>query len=324
MVARAPGTATATGVAAGAYVDLQQLVALRRHANDLALGSRQPAHSLSAGRHATRLRGRGLSFEELRPYWAGDDARLIDWKVTARLRRPFLRLFTEERDRPVLLVVDQRMNQFFGSQRAFKSVIAAEVAALLGWAGLARHDRVGAILFDDQRCRELRPGRGDRSFLHLLRCLVQQNQALHALNPGDAPQQLNAALGLALRLARHDHQVVLISDFYGMDAHTRALLTQLRRHNEVLACWTQDPLLTGLSPSDDLVVSDGRLQMTLDFGRAELRQALGRMREQRSEEIFAWADGLGIPLLPVSTAEPVAEQLRGLLGPVQAGSVRRG
>jgi DNA polymerase III delta prime subunit len=91
---------------------------------------RQPVYSILAGRHASRLRGRGLNFEEIRRYLPGDDIRNMDWRVTARTRRPHVRVYTEERDRPLLLVIDQRQSMFFGSRRAMKSVVAAEAAAL--------------------------------------------------------------------------------------------------------------------------------------------------------------------------------------------------
>lgn len=236
----------------GAYVELSRLVALRLAVSGLTLLPLQPARSVLAGRHNAHLRGRGLSFEELRPYWPGDDARLIDWKATARLRKPFVRLFAEERDRPLLLV-DQRMNQFFGSQRTFKSVVAAELAALAGWTALSQHDRVGALIFGDSTIDEFQPARGTKGFFRGLQNLVQHNHALHAENLDDSPKQLNQvlrmALRMALRVARNDHLVVLISDFHGMDEQTRQLLTQLRQHNDVLACWTHDPLLSALAPA---------------------------------------------------------------------------
>ena len=95
---------------------------------------RQPARSVLHGRHGSRLRGRGLNFEELRNYLPGDDVRAIDWKVTARTGQPHVRVVTEERDRPTLIVVDQRMSMFFGSQLNMKSVTAAEAAALAAFA----------------------------------------------------------------------------------------------------------------------------------------------------------------------------------------------
>ncbi len=309
-------------VAPGVHVELEALLALREQAHGLPLPPRQTARGALAGRHATRLRGRGLAFEELRPYWPGDDARLIDWKVTARLRRPFLRLFAEERDRPVLLLVDQRMNQFFGSRHALKSVIAAEAAALLGWAALERQERVGAILFDDAGSCDLRPARGTRAFLHLLGELVRYNQALRADRPGDAPQQLNAVLEQARALAGKGHLLILLSDFYGLNAQTREHLAQLRRHNDLLIGWTHDPLLADHLPGGELVASDGRLQLALDLDLPALRQGLQRLREERQGEILGWPQSLGIPVLPLSSAEPAAPQLRRLLGLPAPGSGR--
>lgn len=297
-----------------AYVDLDQLSALREQARGLPLHARQVAASVLAGRHETRLRGRGLSFEELRPYWPGDDARLIDWKVTARLRRPFLRLYSEERDQPVLLLIDQRMNQFFGSRRSTKSVLAAETAALLGWAALERHDRVGALLFNDDELEALRPARGNRAFMHLLSRLCAFNQQLHARHRGDNPQALNRMLERARQLAGKDHLLILISDFNGLNADTQDLLAALRRHNDLLLCWTQDPLLIELPTGGELVASDGDLQMRLNLDSTRQRETLQRLHRQRQQQILDWPAGLGIPVLPLSAAQPASEQLRNLLG----------
>jgi len=115
---------------ARAYVSLDDLQKLSHRAQGFSFLPRQPVHSLLTGRHASRLRGRGLDFDELRHYYEGDDTRTIDWAATARLGTPYVRVYREERDRPVLLLVDQRVSMFFGSKRATKSVVAAEVAAL--------------------------------------------------------------------------------------------------------------------------------------------------------------------------------------------------
>ncbi|UJJ33085.1 DUF58 domain-containing protein [Halopseudomonas maritima] len=297
-----------------AYVDLEQLSALREQARGLPLHARQVAASVLAGRHETRLRGRGLSFEELRPYWPGDDARLIDWKVTARLGRPFLRLYSEERDQPVLLLIDQRMNQFFGSRHTTKSVLAAHTAALFGWAALERHDRVGALLFNDDSIEALRPARGHRAFMHLLGRLCELNQQLHARHPGDGPHMLNAVLERARRLAGKDHLLILISDFNGLNAETHDLLSALQRHNDLLLCWTQDPLLIELPSGGELVASDGDLQMRLNLDSSSQRQTLQRLHQLRLQQILEWPQGIGIGVLPLSAAQPAAQQLHALLG----------
>ncbi|MCG8594101.1 MAG: DUF58 domain-containing protein, partial [Kiloniellales bacterium] len=132
-----------TGAAADPriHVDLAHLRGFAGRATALRLLPRQPARSVLNGRHASRLRGRGLSFEELRGYLPGDDIRSIDWKVTARTGEPHVRVFTEERDRPALIVVDQRMSMFFGSRLNMKSVTAAETAALAAFRILDQGDR---------------------------------------------------------------------------------------------------------------------------------------------------------------------------------------
>src|SRR5215470_1661475 len=132
----------------GVYVDLGDLISLEQRARKVSFLPRQPVRSLLSGRFASRLRGRGLNFEEIRDYRAGDDVRSIDWKVTARLRKPHVRVFNEERDRPALLVVDQRLTMFFGSRLMLKSVAAAQAAAIAAWRILGVGDRVGGVVFN--------------------------------------------------------------------------------------------------------------------------------------------------------------------------------
>src|SRR6201991_5065616 len=138
-----------TANAMGVYVSLDDLLALEYRGRKVSFLPRQPVHSLLSGRFASRMRGRGLNFEEIRDYRSGDDVRSIDWKVTARLQKPHIRVFNEERDRQTLLVGDQRLSMFFGSRRALKSVTAAEAAAIAAWRVLSVGDRVGAIVFND-------------------------------------------------------------------------------------------------------------------------------------------------------------------------------
>lgn len=153
---------------AGVYVDLDGLIALEGHGRSVSFLPRQPVNSLLSGRFASRMRGRGLNFEEIRDYRPGDDVRSIDWKVTARLQKPHVRVFNEERDRQALLVVDQRLSMFFGSRRAMKSVTAAEAAAIGAWRILAVGDRVGAILFNDRDVVEVRARRSRATVLDLI------------------------------------------------------------------------------------------------------------------------------------------------------------
>ena len=141
------------------HVSLARLRGLQGAARGLSFLPRQPSASVLNGRHASRLRGRGLNFEEMRDYLPGDDIRSIDWKATARTGTPHVRVFTEERDRPALLVVDQRMSMFYGSVLNLKSVTAAEAAAIAAFRILDAGDRVGGIVFDDEDLVEYVPKR---------------------------------------------------------------------------------------------------------------------------------------------------------------------
>src|SRR5215471_6439917 len=151
-----------------AYADLDSLIALQFKAAGFSLKHNQPVHSLLFGRRASHVRGRGLDFEELRGYVAGDDVRSIDWRVTARAQKPYIRVYSEERDRPTMLVVDQRINMFFGSRRSMKSVVAAEAAALTAWRVFSQGDRVGAFVFNDTVIEQVRMHRSRSTVLRIL------------------------------------------------------------------------------------------------------------------------------------------------------------
>ncbi|MDM0111079.1 DUF58 domain-containing protein [Variovorax sp. J22R133] len=317
--------ASSTGAARpGVHVDAGALASLEFAARDFHFMPRQPVHSVLAGRHASKVRGRGLEFEELRPYLPGDDIRSMDWRVTARTGQPYVRVYSEEKDRPVLLLVDQRMNMFFGTRRAMKSVTAAEAAALVAWRVLADGDRVGGLVFGDEDFSDLRPQRSRDAVLQLLGEVARRNQLLRADAPaGRGSDQLNKALLHAARVAHHDHLVVVISDFDGHDAMTRDLLTRIAARNDLLAVIVHDPFMSELPPSGDLVVSDGELQVELGFGHDAVRRGITGFVDARSRELFDWRHLIGVPVLPLSAGEETAPQLRRLLGQDTAQS-RRG
>src|SRR5689334_18156294 len=143
----------------GAYCELTELTGARFAASDWLLQHTRLATRELTGRMRTSLRGRGLEFEEVRAYQPGDDVRAIDWRVTARSGRTFTKLFREEREKPLLIVVDQRQPMFFGSTHCFKSKLAAYLGALLAWSGLEQGDRIGGLIIGNSERREIRPRR---------------------------------------------------------------------------------------------------------------------------------------------------------------------
>lgn len=297
----------------GAYVSLDELIRIRFRARDFSFLPEQPVNSVLAGRYASRLRGRGLSFEELRGYQSGDDVRTMDWRVTARLRSPHVRVYTEEKDRAVLLLVDQRINMFFGTRERMKSVTAAQAAALGGWRALDVGDRAGGICFDDSRIVEVAPKRGQQTLMALLGHIVEMNQALRIGAAEPAPGMLNRALEAALKLATHDGLIVVISDFFGVDAVTERLITRLAAHNDVLGILVHDPIR--MDPrGGPISVSDGRLQIPLDLADARVRERIGADYRREQADITRFLRKLSAPLLTLSNQGDVVDQVRRLLG----------
>jgi uncharacterized protein (DUF58 family) len=299
----------------GVYASLTELVALQHQARGFSFLPGQPVQSLLAGRQVSRLRGRGLDFEELRPYQFGDDVRQIDWKATNRTGKTQLRVFTEERERAVLLIVDQRFKMFFGSRRNMKSVTAAQAAAIAAWRVIFVKDRVGAVIFNDSTIVEIRPRRSRGTVMQILGAVLQQNHAL-AIDAGIVPQapMLNEALRRVERLAKHDMLVCLITDGYGADEETKSLTTRISRHNDVLAIFVYDPLEAELPAAGPLVFTEGARQLEVDTRVGQFRTAYQISFSDRVGRAREFLLKREVPLIPINTAEDVGDQLRHLLG----------
>jgi uncharacterized protein (DUF58 family) len=303
------------GSEAGIYITLDDLLRLRHRAKGFSFLPKQPVHSLLAGRHASRLRGRGLEFEELRPYYEGDDVRAIDWPSTARLGSPQLRVYTEERDRPVILLVDQRLGMFFGSRRAMKSVVAAEAAALAAWRVTSLGDRIGGIVLSENGLDEIRPRARHAVIGPLFEAIVRHNRALRADDPHRSdPGLLNAALVKASRLLPHDGLLTLITDAAGADAETVRLVTELTAHNDVLMVFVFDPLEAELPDIGRAVVAEAGRQIEIDSSARGLRAGFAAGFRERRAAIESFSRRRAIPVLPLSTERDTVEQFRELLG----------
>lgn len=292
----------------GAYCELAELTAARLSAGGLALHGAQRARSPLFGELRSHARGRGLEFEEVRGYQAGDDVRNIDWRVTARVGRPFTKLFREERERPLLLVVDQRQPMFFGSRTCFKSKLAAYLGALLAWAALEHGDRVGGLVIGNDERHDIRPRRSRRTALSWLNALHAFNHRLRRdtqLAGGDAGATLVAALTDLRRIARPGSAIYLLSDFAGFEhPQVRELLHSLARHCEITALYVFDPLERELPPPALYAVTDGVRRAALDTGDATLRERHRAAFAQRHAALQQLLASMGIPLVDASTDQP--------------------
>jgi len=297
----------------GVYVELEELVALRHSGRHTSLLPRQPVNSLLAGRRASKLRGRGLDFEELRAYVAGDDVRQIDWRVTARTGRPYVRSYKEERDRPVVLVVDQRQGMFFGSALAMKSVVAARFAALAAWRVAQVGDRVGALIIGEEQQWTVKPARSEANVLRLLELLVESGRALPGAK-SRAQDSFERALVELTRLAAHDALVVLVSDLRGLSEAAVATLATVRRHNDLLVAWVVDPLESSLPDVGLASVTDGDAELSLPTSDPRLRAEFAAAAATDRARVAELCLRSGAPYFELSTARPLLEQVEETFG----------
>lgn len=299
--------------AQGAAVDIARLLALRFPARQLDIRRRRRALAQLSGGQRSNFRGRGIEFEEVRGYQPGDDIRAIDWRVTARTGAAHTKLFHEERERPVLLVVDQRASMQFGSQHCFKIVLAAEIAALIAWSALSNNERVGGLLMRDQDHWEMRPKNSRRTVLTLLSALADTPQEIEPTANTD--ERFSTLLRNVRRVARPGSSVFLISDFDGAQHETaKEELFQLARHVEITAIHCSDPLESVLPPAGRYSVTNGQARTDLDTGMPGLAERFGELYTQRIDGYRQQLLRLGIPMLSAQTTQAPLTLLRDIYG----------
>ncbi len=241
----------------GVTLTLDEILRLSSVTRKWTLPRVQTAHSALSGNYLSKFRGRGMEFDEIRPYQAGDDVRTIDWRVTARMTETYTKLFREERERPIFIFIDQNATMKFGSRIAFKSIIAARIASMLAWSASASGDRVGAVIFDDERHSEIRPHPGKRGVVNIAKVLVDYSNKLHYKQRSNTP-----AWHDALRRAKHiihpGSHIIFISDFRQPNEWTEKQFTLLKRHADVSLVYIYDALEQQPLPVGRYTISDGK------------------------------------------------------------------
>jgi uncharacterized protein (DUF58 family) len=291
----------------GLTVSRDELIALgRRVGGSPDASGRRVATPLASG-SVSRFYGTGLEFAEVRAYQPGDDVRAIDWRVTARTGRAHSKLFEVERERPVWLVADLGASMRFATRGVFKSVAAARAAALLAWRAHHAGERVGGIVTSPGASVEIPLGRTRAHLLRLLDALATATR-LPAQARGDAP--LAHELGWLREHARTGSQVVVASDFYGLDDAVSALLAALARRCEVLLVWVYDRLEAEAPPPGRYRVCDGSRTQTLVARRGRSwRAAYAAAFTEREQRLRELASRHRAALSPLRTDEPVTALL---------------
>ena len=293
-------------------VSVPALVGLNRPAAAIRLG-RGRILSRQSGDYQSPFRGRGMEFDESRLYQPGDDIRNIDWRVTARTGKTHTKLFREERERPVFVWLDLRRSMHFATRGRYKSVLAAELAALTAWSALHNGDRVGGVIFSDEDHHELKPQRGKAAVLRLINRIVNDTAWTRATPSGSGNRSLEHALQRLRRVARPGSLIFLISDFRRLDEQAQIPLTRLCRHNEVVMLFVYDKLEQALPPPGRYKMRDGNREFLVDTSDNHLVRQYRQQFQARLDRLQQLSRLNRIILVPCRTdAEPLSVLLNGL------------
>lgn len=289
----------------GVSLTVHDLFVLGQKSLGFNLHFRQGSNFIS-GDKRSKVRGRGMDFFESRPYVAQDEIKNIDWKVSARLNTLFTKIYTEERDRPVFIVVDLRSSMFFGSINCFKSVLAASLAAQLAVAAQNGGDHVGGLVFNGHIEQECAIKSGRKNLARLFGLIASNTQI--------APD-LKKVFSWEHVLNRASHQpagamVFLLSDFYGLGVADKPQLYRLRKRADVLAIKISDPLEKHLPRLGQLAMSYGDEQVIFDSSDRILHKRYEAQQKELEQNIASIFKNVSIPLMEFSTAKDPALGLK--------------
>ncbi|AHE68329.1 DUF58 domain-containing protein [Legionella oakridgensis] len=283
----------------GIVAELAELIALRRYVQQVRYRPEKQATHI--GNHLSKLRGRGMDFAEVRNYQAGDEVRHMEWRVTARTGRPHIKLYQEERERPAIILADFNPSMYFGTRMAFKSVIAARLAAMIAWTAIAQGDRVGGLLFSSQSHNEFVPRNRETGVLPFLASLSEYTQAQSDSSKMEVQvRSLSHALLRLRRVARPGSILVLISDFYNLDEESEQHLSRLRAHNDILAYHVCDPLELAPPKPQQYAITNGRREIVLDTTLDTVNSAYHHYCQQRIASLKAMLKRMQIQYVQVT------------------------
>ncbi|MFT6406920.1 MAG: hypothetical protein ACJAQ6_000330 [Arenicella sp.] len=274
----------------GIVTDLARLLGARHWAQGLSLFSRQAARNLLLGNLRSRFRGRGMEFEEVRRYQAGDDIRTIDWKVSARAQGTYTKLFCEERERPCHILVDQRRSLYFGSNLQFKSVLAAELAAAIAWAALKGGDRVGGQVIGEHHTSDSRARRSKQAVLRFIHDVHEGNHQLATQPENIASAKISLAISLeeCRRITRPGTAIFIISDFHDFDHSAAKSLSNLGKHADLTLLQVSDKLEQQLPNLGNVAISNGQQSAKINLSNA-LTKAYRKTRSDKQDLLISSA-----------------------------------
>jgi uncharacterized protein (DUF58 family) len=266
--------------------------------------TRHKVEDLFAGSYLSVFKGRGIEFDEVRPYQTGDDVRTVDWNVTARMGELYVKRFIEERELTVLLMVDVSGSQDFGSIGRFKREAVAEMAALLAFAASRNNDKVGLLLFTDRVERYFPPRKGRRHILRLVRELL-------TFQPVGRGTDLKAALDYSNKMLKRRGIMFLLSDFQADPQTYRKALNVAGRRHDLVAIDLRDPLEKNIAPVGLMVLEDAETgELTeVDTSDPAWRKAFTARQIETDAEIKQVLNGAKVDRINMTTPDDFVHAL---------------
>ena len=293
----------------GATSALKDLIELRQIATSIEYQKKNRTNSRMTGLLSSAVKGRGIDFEEVRSYHPGDDVRNIDWKVTARTLSPHTKVFTEEKERPVFLIVDQSASMFFGSRITFKSVVAARIASILAWCAHEQGDRIGGIIYSDLVHKKIKAKRGIKTVLSLLNDINELNNGLASKSKNEPIIGKEASMFEILRLAKkvikEQTSIFLIGDFLNLDDASIIEIRSLARKNKLLAIHVFDPIETQAPRPNLYSITDGFERFIINTNDKEFTKIYRKHYENKLERIYSNFSEINSPVISISTGESI-------------------
>jgi len=288
-------------------VSLRELIELKAAGDSIRLSA--PRVSDYSGGNLSPFKGRGVEFDESRPYQEGDDLRTIDWRVTARTGKPHTKVFREERNRPVILWIDLERSMMFATRGAYKAVTAARAAGVIAWSAVANGDQLGGMVFSESGHEELRPRLGRRAALRLLQ-LVAANRAWQERRFEADPGATHHALDRLTRVVRPGSLVFLFSDFLAFGDDEARQIRRIASHCDVQLLHIYDPIEAELPPPGQYRIDTGSRIETIDTGDMALRQRYEAEFEARRQRLTQLARLPGVRLITCRTVDEPAGVLQ--------------
>ena len=263
------------------------------------------SQQMFSGEYHSAFKGRGMAFSEVREYQYGDDVRSIDWNVTARLAHPYVKIFEEERELTVMLLVDVSGSGRFGTHSQFKEELAAEVAATLAFSAIANNDKVGVLLFSDHIEKFIPPKKGRSHILRIIRELI-------TFRPQSNGTDISQALGYFSNVIKRRCTAFLLSDFYD-SGYSEALKLVAGKH-DLVALRLVDRREERMEDLGMVKFYDPESTQTLwvDTGSAAVRRAVDARAETHSRNVEETMRRYGIDMATMHTGEDFVKPLRAL------------